>query len=140
MSYIDILKSQLEIDEGRVEYAYQDSLGYWTIGVGRLIDRRLGGRLRNDEIDLMLMNDIQEAEDIARSLLTNFDALSDERKAVVCNMAHNLGKTRLSEFRNTLAAISEGRFDDAADGMLASLWAKQVGARALRLSVKMRTG
>ena len=34
------LSKQLERDEGRVRHAYQDHLGYWTIGVGRLIDAR----------------------------------------------------------------------------------------------------
>lgn len=37
------LASLLTSDEGRVPHAYQDHLGYWTIGVGHLIDRRKGG-------------------------------------------------------------------------------------------------
>src|SRR3546814_8754747 len=45
-------------EEGRIPHAYQDSLGYWTIGVGRLIDKRKGGRLTNVEIDMLLANDI----------------------------------------------------------------------------------
>ena len=31
------LATQLENEEGRVRHAYQDHLGYWTIGVGHLI-------------------------------------------------------------------------------------------------------
>ena len=44
----------LRRDEGRVRHAYQDHLGYWTIGVGRLIDQRKGGGLSEDEIDYLL--------------------------------------------------------------------------------------
>jgi lysozyme len=34
------LAEMLTRDEGRVRHAYQDHLGFWTIGVGRLIDQR----------------------------------------------------------------------------------------------------
>lgn len=44
----------LETDEGRVPHAYQDHLGYWTIGVGHLIDKRKGGGLTPDEVDYLL--------------------------------------------------------------------------------------
>lgn len=40
------LTAQLRRDEGEKLYAYQDTLGYWTIGIGRLIDRRRGGGSR----------------------------------------------------------------------------------------------
>ena len=36
----DKIIALLSLHEGRVEHAYQDSLGYWTIGVGHLIDKR----------------------------------------------------------------------------------------------------
>lgn len=35
-------------------HAYQDSLGYWTIGVGFLIDGRKGGRLPDAVRDFVL--------------------------------------------------------------------------------------
>src|SRR3546814_8532473 len=47
-------------DLGRIPHADQDSLGYWTIGVGRLIDKRKSGRLTNVEIDMLLANDIAD--------------------------------------------------------------------------------
>jgi lysozyme len=39
-----------------------------------------------------------------------------------------------------LAAVREGRYDDAAAGMLRSKWAGQVGERAKRLAALMREG
>lgn len=42
------LRDSLALDEGRVPYAYRDSLGFWTVGVGRLIDKRKGARLPAD--------------------------------------------------------------------------------------------
>ena len=43
-------------------------------------------------------------------------------------------------FHNTLAAIEAGNYAAASGGMLASKWAKQVGARATRLAAMMKTG
>ena len=140
MTYLEICQAQLPIDEGMIDHAYQDSLGFWTIGVGRLIDKRRGGKLHPDEIALLLDNDIAEAEKGARAVFPAFDSLSEARKAVLVNMAFNLGQARLAGFVHTLGAIADGDYDKAADGMLASKWASQVGARAIRLAQAIRTG
>jgi lysozyme len=55
-------------------------------------------------------------------------------------MAFNLGVPGLLKFKNTLRAVREGRFEDAAKGMLASKWARQVKGRAVRLAQVMKTG
>jgi lysozyme len=140
VSFRDILRPQLRTDESVQTSAYQDSEGFWTIGVGRLIDARRGGRLRPDEIALMLENDINDAEADARALVPNFDKLSPARQAVICNMAFNLGRGGLATFKATLRAIAEERWADAARGMLASTWASQVKGRAVRLAEQMRKG
>src|SRR3546814_14026178 len=57
---VALATKHLNREEGRIPHAYQDSLGYWTIGVGRLIDKRKGGRLTNVEIDMLLANDIAD--------------------------------------------------------------------------------
>lgn len=140
MSYLEEFKQELEKDEGRVKHAYQDSLGYWTIGVGRLIDKRLGGGLRDDEINYLLNNDVEEALITAQKLVKNFDALTSNRKVVILHLAFNLGYTKLAKFVTTLKAVNEGRWEDAARGMENSLWYKQVGNRSKRLVKLMREG
>ena len=37
------IREQLHRDEGFIDHAYQDQLGYWTIGIGTCIDRRVVG-------------------------------------------------------------------------------------------------
>ena len=140
MSYLEEFKHTLEDDEGRVPYAYQDSQGYWTIGVGFLIDKRLGGGLRDDEINYILNNRVEEAHSTAQRLVKNFDSLTNNRKVVILSLAYNLGYERLSKFVNTLKAVNEGRWEDAAVGLENSLWFKQVKNRARRLVELMRTG
>lgn len=135
-----ILIKELRRDEGVVSYAYQDHLGYWTIGVGRLIDKRKGGCLRDSEIDMLLSNDIDHFESQLINALPWYSKLDGVRQRVIVNMAFNLGIDGLLGFKNTLAMIERGDYAGAAKGMLNSKWAQQVGERAKRLSTMMETG
>ena len=85
------LKSQLLREEGAESCAYQDSLGYWTIGVGRLIDSRKGGGLSNDEIDFLLENDIKRNYEAVLAALPWMEKLNDARQAVLIGMAFQMG-------------------------------------------------
>ena len=134
------LTRQLNRDEGRRASVYQDHLGYWTIGVGRLIDARKGGGLRPDEIDYLLANDIKDRVDALTLALPWFQSLDDARKGVLLNMAFQMGTAGLLEFRNTLEAVRTGEYVGAAVGMLKSKWAGQTPERAQRLAEQMRTG
>lgn len=134
------LTKELRRDEGVVPFAYQDHLGYWTIGVGRLIDKRKGGGLSDEEIDFLLSNDIDRFEKQVIDALPWYSRLDDVRQRVLVNMAFNLGIAGLLGFKNTLAMIERGDYAGAAKGMLNSKWATQVGERAKRLATMMETG
>lgn len=134
------LARQLKGDENEIPYAYPDSEGYLTIGIGRLIDKRKGGRLRPDEIAYLFNNDVDSAIEELTRALPWFQNLDDARRGALVNMAFNLGVPGLLKFPKTLALIQQGKYAEAADEMLDSLWAKQVGDRAKRLSKQMRSG
>jgi lysozyme len=138
--YLEMAREALKRDEGVVAHAYFDSEGFITIGCGRLIDKRLGGGLSDDEINYLLNNDLFRAEKTARALFAGFDRLSEARKAVLVNMAFNLGQTRLAGFQRLREAVKEQDWEQAAKEMLDSRWAKQVGNRAVRLANQMRQG
>lgn len=134
------VRDLIALHEGRVPHAYQDSLGYWTIGVGHLIDRRKGGKLPDHIIDALLDWDIDRTEELLARTLPWFRDLDPVRRAVLLDMAFNLGVAGLLGFKNTLAAVKEKRWEAAAHGMLASKWSRQVGYRSLRLADMMRSG
>jgi len=136
-NYLSILRDQLLVDEGERKEPYLDTEGNITIGVGRNLTA-VG--ISQDEQDLMLTNDMWRANNAARALFRSFDNLTPTRKAVLCNMAFNMGLTALSGFHGTIAAVEAGDYNLAADNMLASLWARQVGDRAKRLAALMRSG
>ena len=133
------LTEQLRRDEGTVPHAYQDSLGYWTIGVGRLIDARRGGGLSPDEIDYLLDNDIRAKTYEVMQALPWAAKLSEPRQAVLVNMAFQLGTKGLLAFHRALGSIEDGQYGEAAVEMLDSAWAKQTPARAMRLAVQMES-
>ena len=137
MSYLDILDAQLIVDEGDRNKPYVDSRGNVSIGIGRNLT---GIGISDDEKALMYANDRARADATARALFPTFDALTDNRKAVVLNMAFNIGQATLSKFHATIEAVTSGDYDGAAEDMLASAWAGQVGARATRLADLMRSG
>lgn len=137
----ELIIKQLRQDEGSRSQAYQDHLGYWTIGVGRLIDaRKPGSGLRDVEIEFMLQNDIEDRSRWLAEELPWTATLDDARRGVLLNMSFQLGKAGLLNFKNTLSLIRDGRYGDAANAMLQSLWAKQTPNRALRMANQMRTG
>jgi lysozyme len=136
---------QLRRDEGEVKQngrhvAYQDHLGFWTLGIGRLIDGRRGGGLTDQEADYLLMNDINTRIAELDRRLPYFNGLDEARKGVLINMSFQLGINGLLNFRNTLRHLELGNYDAASREMLNSNWARQTPNRANRLSRQMRTG
>ncbi|MCA8198361.1 lysozyme family protein [Burkholderia vietnamiensis] len=131
-----LLKQELSFDEGRKNRIYTDTVGKVSGGIGRnLTDKGF----RENEVDLMYQNDIAETEAWLDRNLPWWRTLDPVRQRVMMNMAFNM-QDRFLTFVNTLAAIKRGDYTAAADGMLASKWANQVGARAQRLAAMMRTG
>jgi len=130
---------QLRRDEDESAFCYLDHLGYQTIGVGRLIDKRRGGGLRPDEITYLLNNDIQDRREALKKALPFFGNLSSARQGVLINMAFQLGTAGLLEFKQTLKLIEGGDWASAAKAMLDSKWATQTPARAARLAKQMET-
>jgi lysozyme len=137
----DLLLAHLVADEGVVLHAYQDHLGYWTIGAGRLIDKRRGGGITHAEALYLLGNDVDKFE---RGVLERWPWvawLDDARQIAICNLAFNLGLDGLAKFRNTLAAIQDGRWADAAEGLRNSLWYRQIQkSRSERIVAMILTG
>jgi lysozyme len=131
---------QLRRDEGEVLHAYQDSLGYWTIGIGILIDKLKGGGLRPEESEFIFNNRLRLVNESLESRIPWLCKLDPARRGVLVNMAFQMGIDGLLGFKNTLAMIEKGDYQGAAKGMLNSLWARQTPARANRLSVQMKSG
>lgn len=133
------LAAQLETDEGRKAKMYLDTANppRWTIGVGfNLSDRALPDSIIEALLDWCIA-DVQHDLDRA---LPWWRTMSDARQNALANMCFQLGIARLLKFKNTLALLQAGRWDAAATEALDSDWARQVPARAKRVTDLIRLG
>ena len=132
-----LAESLIAKHEGLRLKPYRDPVGKLTIGYGRNLDD-IG--ISQSEALVLLGNDIGWATKAARRMFEKFDDLNGVRQAVLIDMAFNLGEARLGKFFKMIAAVKSGDFEKAADEMLSSKWAHQVGTRALENARLMRTG
>lgn len=142
---MDQITQQLVRDEGEVKQAgrhvaYEDHLGYLTIGHGRLIDKRRGGGITDDEAAYLLASDIKRVRNTLSVKLLWFGNLNDARQGALINMAFQLGINGLMLFKQSLSLLQNDRYDEAANEFLRSRWAEQTPERALRVTEQIRTG
>lgn len=136
------MRRDLEAEEGRVKHAYQDHMGFWTIGVGRLIDKRKGGRLRDFEIDYLLNNDIDATVlELERRVLAWQTVKHDDVRArAIVSMAFQMGVDGLLGFKNSLAYLERQQWDLAGANLRKSAWYQQTPRRAERVIRMIESG
>ena len=125
--------------EGLKNYAYTDTTGNITIGIGRNISHT-GPGLSNDECLSLLRNDIDRVTKqlSAYSWFKNQDKV---RQDVLIELAFNLGLAGLLTFKKTLVDIESKNYKTAADDLMQSKWAKQVGInRVTNICKRLITG
>lgn len=143
------LADRLRTNEGFRGTCYDDAtgkpigpgsqvIGKPTIGIGTLLCSP--GGITVDEANYLLANRVQIAQKAAESLVPGLQQSDPVRFDVLTELAFQLGASGLAKFTNTLQAVREGRWSDAADEMLASVWASQTPSRAQELSQIMRSG
>lgn len=138
--------------EGKRDVKYLDSRGIPTIGVGFNLDnpdsatrlKQIGAnpvkikagkaKLTDSQIKTLLIDDLERALQDAKSLISNFESLPQTIQGVLVEMAFNLGRTRLAEFKRFLSHLSTGKWAAASSEMLKSDWKSQVGQRAVTLA------
>lgn len=141
----DALLEQLMQDEGFKSYAYQDTEGFLTIGYGRLIDRRRGGGISQDEGLYLLQNDI-DARRKALAVYSWFASQDLIRQEALLNMSFQCGVDGLLHFPHFLAAMDKHDYPGAVAQITGTPWAKiggkddQDGTRAQRVESMIATG
>lgn len=132
--------ARLVDDEGEVLHAYQDHLGYWTIGIGVLIDARKGGGITQEESRYLFRNRLGRRLAECSNRFEWWQAIDDVRRGVIVCMAYQLGTNGVANFRKMCAALRIRDYQTAAAEMLNSKWAQQTPARANRMARIMRSG
>ena len=131
----DKLLKELRRHEGMRNFPYKCSAGKLTIGVGRNIED-IG--ITDDEADYLLRNDILRVQDDLDRNVAYWRGFPERTQRALVNFVFNVGITRALRFKRMWAALSKYDFHQAADELLDSKYAKQVGRRAEDLADMIR--
>ena len=144
---MNLIKLQDEIskDEGIKYETYHCSLGHLTGGIGHLItewdeefyEKPIGTRVPNEQVNDWFEKDIKVTISDCKIIFDNFDNLPEEAQLVIANMCFQLGRPRLSKFKNFIAAVKDEDWQRAGDEMQDSRWYKQTTNRADRLIARI---
>ena len=135
------LQDELANDEGIKYETYYCSLGHLTGGIGHLItewdteyyDQPVGTKVPNEQVNDWFESDIKTTIKDCNLLFSQFDNLPDDIQHVLANMCFQLGRPRLSKFKNMIAAVEDLDWHRMADEMENSRWFRQTPERAKRL-------
>ena len=136
----------VKIDEGVKYEIYKDHLGYPTFGIGHLITENDpehgepdGTEISEERVNEVFETDVAKFVSESKILFPDLDDLPDVAQQVIVNMAFNMGRPRLSKFKNFIAGVNDRDWTRAAEEMMDSRWATQVGDRAIRLRNQILT-
>ena len=134
---IQRLRQQLVTHEGVELKPYRCTSDKLTIGVGRNIEDRgishaTAMQMLDEDIDICI-NELQQT-------LSYWNDLPSRVKEGLINLCFNMGISRLMAFKKTFAYLRSGDFSKAADELLLSRYANQVGQRAVDVANMIRDG
>lgn len=130
------LIAMLQRHEGLRLKPYKCTAGKLSIGYGRNLDD-MG--ISEVEAMVLLRHDIEQCYQ-ELNVFSWFADLDQVRQEALVDMLFNLGLPTFLEFKKTLKFVAEGKYSQAAEEMLRSRWANQVGDRAKELAYMMDTG
>lgn len=140
MINVEQVTARLILDEDEVLHAYEDHLGYLTIGVGHLIDKRKGGGISQQVSRYILSDDIRGKVNECAERFDWFAGLDEVRRGVIVCMAFQLGIDGVAGFRMMIRAIRNSDWVSAHLEMQDSDWYEQTPARCVRMSRIMLRG
>ena len=138
---IDILRKEIEADEGCKYETYHCREGHLTGGIGHLITEwdeeiyagPVGTSISEEQVQEWFEKDVQTAIKDCQDIFNDFDSLPEDIQHVLINMSFQLGKPRLSKFKRMIAAVHDEDYREMALQMEDSRWFKQTTNRAQRL-------
>jgi lysozyme len=135
------LKNEIKEHEGYRDTVYLDSLSKRTVGFGHLCveDHWEDGKQYDKEyLEEIFEKDFNIALTDANKILEG-KPVNHIAREVIIELVFNIGMPRTKKFVKCLAALDNEDYNEAGNQILDSLYAKQVPARAGKLSGKMKS-
>lgn len=123
--------------EGLRLMPYRCTSNKLTIGVGRNIEDR---GISVETAMQMLREDLELVIDELKRAIPGFEKMPDSVQEALVDLAFNMGTPTLLTFKRALRAIQAQQWGTAADEILSSRYAKQVGRRAEIVADMIRSG
>lgn len=128
-------------NEGLRLKPYLCTAGKWTIGYGHNLENGISEYVAEAILDEDIRTAIEDVLDIFSNDKDEFQLiLSYNRYTALVDMMFNLGKPRFLTFKRMIQAIKEKNWDKAANELLDSKYATQVGQRANNNANLLRKG
>jgi lysozyme len=130
---------------------YKDTKNIETVGVGHNIEAK-GlppdieayledyGEITPEMVDILLDQDIEDAITDCERLYPAFSTFSENRQDALIDFLFNVGYATAKTFKTTNGYINAGEWQKASEGLLASLYAKQVKGRAVEIAKMLKEG
>lgn len=134
---IQRLRQTITKHEGIELMPYRCTSDKLTIGVGRNIEDR---GISHETAMQMLDEDIDICINELQQTVSYWNDLPSRVKEGLINLCFNMGISRLMAFKKTFGFLREGMYDKAADELLESRYANQVGQRAIDVANMIRDG
>lgn len=135
----DLAISWIKKHEGFRSRPYRDTTGNMTIGYGTNLTEWSRTGISERVAEAILIAYLADIEAELSKRLSFYDNLPPKAKAILLDMAYNLGVPSLLTFQKMLSALSAGNYSLAAKEMLNSRWASQVKTRATFLAAEMES-
>ena len=128
-------------NEGLRLKPYLCTAGKWTIGYGHNLENGISEYVAEAILDEDIRTAIEDVLAIFSNDKDEFQSiLSYNRYIALVDMMFNLGKPRFLTFKRMIQAIKEKNWDKAANELLDSKYAAQVGQRAINNANFLRKG
>ena len=129
-SWRDLADESITRHEGFRAKPYRDTMGIETIGYGRNLQAK---GITVIEARYLMDHDLDEAARTLDAVYPDWVKLSDSRRAALADLTFDL-EHKVADFHALLAALSAGRWADAAAALLDSAFARECPGRAADLA------
>lgn len=158
MTLDEFMEKQISKHEGKKNYPYKDTEGKWTIGIGHLIgdgsDAALAksgyakyskdNPMPDEKVSDLFSKDLEKHRKIAESY-PFYEEMNEEGKKAIIDLTFNMGDfyNKKNEdgtyvWEDLREQLKNGEWDAAADNLASSLYARQVGDRAITVTNQLR--
>lgn len=128
-----VFQQLMALREGRRNVVYLDNLGKPTVGIGHLVlpgdNLEVGDQITDAQVDALFRKDGAAAMSAARAQAEEAGITDSAFIPYLASVNFQLGTKWTAKFPRTWKMIVDGDYEDAANALDGTIWAKQTPVR-----------